>query len=450
MFGRVDTRSTDTAVAAFADRWGTSGLTVPAASYLQLPNPRLALANAPVGTAEPVAPALAIASASVSAAADAVTSEPAPAETTFVLASASTIEMSDGKGPVLDSVTTPAPASRGKLVSLFRPAAPDEKEDLKPAPRLVELVDECLVLETCIDEYLFALYERTPKIDTNKLVERYKATIKRKGKTRTVTKTRTKYVTGDFTWKDPIAAQRRGMSLKQYVIGGMDRAFKLQLFRAMRTADAAGHMPGITSAFRDDYRQAIAVGTKAAADSSFHGGSRRGGYGHGMAVDVVSVKGDNRAQRWVSTSEFWKWIDQNERELGVGRPYLHRDPPHVVPIDGKEFIAKRGGRSATKVATLGGKKARTAKADKKIAATKRHAKIAQAVKPEAKPQARSAPAVKPEPKAAKAAPAVKPQPKAAKVEPKKRQVGASTEPTTRAKPTKSKVSALQDRTTVQR
>ena len=439
MFGRVDTRSTDTAVAAFADRWGTSGLTVPAASYLQLPNPRLALANAPVGTAEPVAPALAIASASVSAAADAVTSEPAPAETTFVLASASTIEMSDGKGPVLDSVTTPAPASRGKLVSLLRPAAPDEKEDLKPAPRLVELVDECLVLETCIDEYLFALYERTPKIDTNKLVERYKATIKRKGKTRTVTKTRTKYVTGDFTWKDPIAAQRRGMSLKQYVIGGMDRAFKLQLFRAMRAMDAAGHMPGITSAFRDDYRQAIAVGTKAAADSSFHGGSRRGGYGHGLAVDLVSVKGDTRAQRWVSTSELWKWIDQNERELGVGRPYLHRDPPHVVPINGKEFIAKRGGRPAMKVATLGGKKVRTAKADKKIAAAKRHAKIAQAVKPEAKPQ----PAAKP-------APAVKPQPKAAKVEAKKRQVGASNEPTTRAKPAKSKVSALQDRTTVQR
>ncbi len=50
-------------------------------------------------------------------------------------------------------------------------------------------------------------------------------------------------------------------------------------------------MPGITSAFRDDYRQSIASGRKAASDSSYHGGSRRGGYGHGIAADLVSVKG---------------------------------------------------------------------------------------------------------------------------------------------------------------
>src|SRR6059058_3585147 len=99
------------------------------------------------------------------------------------------------------------------------------------------------------------------------------------GKTRTVTKTITKYVVADFTWKDPIAAQRAGMSLKHYVIGGMDRSFKRKLFRALRTMDDAGFMPGITSAFRDDYRQSIASGNKAASDSSFHGGSLRGGYG---------------------------------------------------------------------------------------------------------------------------------------------------------------------------
>ena len=32
-------------------------------------------------------------------------------------------------------------------------------------------------------------------------------------------------------------------------------------------------MPGITSAFRDDYRQAIASGNKAASDSSFMAGA---------------------------------------------------------------------------------------------------------------------------------------------------------------------------------
>ena len=32
-------------------------------------------------------------------------------------------------------------------------------------------------------------------------------------------------MTQDFGWKDPIAAQKAGMSLKDYVIGGMDPGF---------------------------------------------------------------------------------------------------------------------------------------------------------------------------------------------------------------------------------
>jgi hypothetical protein len=155
-----------------------------------------------------------------------------------------------------------------------------------------------------------------------------------------------KYVVGDFTWKDPMAAQRAGVSLKDYVIGGMDRGFKLKLYHALRAMDDAGLMPGITSAFRDDYRQSIALGNKAASDSSYHGGSRRGGYGHGLAADLVSVKGGTRLERFASTVELWKWIDARENELGIGRPYLDRDPPHVGPIDGNEFAAKRGGARA--------------------------------------------------------------------------------------------------------
>ena len=224
-------------------------------------------------------------------------------------------------------------------------------EHLPPVAPRVETLDECLVFEICIDEYLWSLYERTPKVDTNKVTERIKTTIKAKGKTRTVTKTITKYVVGDFTWKDPIAAQRVGMSLKDYVIGGMDRRFKLKLFWALRAADDAGLMPGITSAFRDDYRQSIATGNKAASDSSYHGGSRRGGYGHGLAVDLVSVKGETRMQRFASSEELWKWIDAHEKEFGIGRPYLDRDPPHVTPIDGKEYAAKRG-RPAVRKAGL--------------------------------------------------------------------------------------------------
>jgi hypothetical protein len=209
--------------------------------------------------------------------------------------------------------------------------------------------DECLGVDACVDEYLFALYQRAPKLDTIKVPERIKVTVKKKGKLHTVTKIVTRLVDQDFAWKDPKAADRVGMSLMDYVIGGMDRGFKLKLYQAMRVMDAAGMQPGITSAFRDDYRQAIATGKKAASDSSYHGGSRRGGYGYGMAADVVSVKGETRMERYRSTEEMWKWIDAHEKELGIGRPYLNRDPPHVGPTDGKEFADKRG---LTKVASL--------------------------------------------------------------------------------------------------
>ena len=287
-----------------------------ASSHLKLREPAVAHAAVPDGGAATVDPAL--------------------REIASVPAGVSAAEVPVVEAPLPDSRAAP----HVQLVSLFRPDS--AKEYPQPAARPVETLDECLVVEICIDEYLWSLYERTPKVDTNKVTERIKTTVKRKGKTRTVTKTITKYVVADFTWKDPIAAQRAGMSLKDYVIGGMDRGFRLKLFRALRTMDDAGFMPGITSAFRDDYRQAIATGNKAASDSSFHGGSRRGGYGHGLAVDLVSVKGETRMQRFASSEELWKWIDAHEKELGIGRPYLDRDPPHVAPIDGKEYAAKRG------------------------------------------------------------------------------------------------------------
>jgi hypothetical protein len=117
----------------------------------------------------------------------------------------------------------------------------------------------------------------------------------------------------------------------------VDRDFKLRLFQLLHAADAAGLSPGITSAFRDDYRQEIASGLKAASNRSYHGGSLRGGYGHGLAADVVSVNGANRAQRWTSTEKLWRWIDEHGKEFGIGRPYLDRDPPHIAPIDGEEY-----------------------------------------------------------------------------------------------------------------
>jgi hypothetical protein len=240
-----------------------------------------------------------------------------------------------------DAMANPNPSERRLQLASVSPFDP-AKEYPGTAVPPVENPKDCLGIETCIDEYLWSLYERTHKVDTNKVSERIKVTVKKNGKTRTVMKTTTKYVVADFTWKDPAAAQRIGMPLSQYVIGGMDRGFKLKLYRALRAMEDAGLMPGITSAFRDDYRQTIASGNKAASDSSYHGGSRRGGYGHGLAADLVSVKGETRLERFGASEELWKWIDAHEKELGIARPYLDRDPPHVAPIDGKEFADKRG------------------------------------------------------------------------------------------------------------
>jgi len=216
----------------------------------------------------------------------------------------------------------------------------------READSSVGTADECLGAETCIDQYLWSVYQRAPKLDTIKVAEQIKVTVKKKGKTQTVTKTIMKLVDEDFTWKDPKAAQNAGMSLMDYVIGGMDRTFKLRLYHALRAMDDAGLSPGMTSGFRDDYRQSLASGNKAANDSSYHGGSRRGGYGHGLAADLVSVKGETRAQRWISSENLWKWIDAHGKEFGIGRPYLDKDAPHVAPIDGKEYADKRGRANA--------------------------------------------------------------------------------------------------------
>jgi hypothetical protein len=218
--------------------------------------------------------------------------------------------------------------------------------------------DECLAREICIDEYLWSLYQRAPKEDTIKVVERRQVTVKVDGKARTVIKEFTTLVDEDFTWKDPKAAEKAGMSLKEYVIGGMDREFKLKLYHALRAMDDAGLSPGITSAFRDDYRQSLASGLKAATNRSYHGGSLRGGYGHGLAADLVSVKGETRAERFTSSEHLWKWIDLHGKEFGIGRPYLDKDPAHVAPIDGKEYADHRRGantqhaRSETKTRNL--------------------------------------------------------------------------------------------------
>lgn len=207
--------------------------------------------------------------------------------------------------------------------------------------REIDRVDECIDATPCIDRYLWSLYERTTKIDTVRVPQQVNVAVKRKGRIRMITRTISKFVEENFAWKDPDAARKAGMSPQDYVIGGMEPAFRVKLYHALRRLDDAGLMPGITSAFRDDYRQTIASGQKARSDRSFHGGSARGGYGHGLAADVVSVKGATHAERLASSDVMWHWIDTHEKELGIGRPYLDRDAPHVGPLDGSEYISRR-------------------------------------------------------------------------------------------------------------
>ena len=283
-------------------------------------------------SAEPFASAQVTAVREDAASNPGVAADSAPVEPASVLAArpATGVATVENASPVAPSeqITT---ASESHLVQA-------EKEGVSS----IEIFDECLVPEICIDRYLWALYERAPKVDTAKVVEEIKETVEKNGKPKTITKKVTRYVDQDFTWKDPKAAERASMPLQDYVIGGMDRNFKLKLYRALRALDDAGLSPGITSGFRDDYRQSLASGLKASSNSSYHGGSLRGGYGHGLAADVVSVKGETRSERYRASEELWKWIDAHGAEFGIGRPYLDFDPAHIAPIDGKEYAAKRG------------------------------------------------------------------------------------------------------------
>jgi hypothetical protein len=237
-----------------------------------------------------------------------------------------------------DSTTTnPAAASPAEMShgeTSYGKTSPVEE---KPA----DGSDACAADQACVDDYLWSLYERTPKLDTVKEPQQTKVTVKRKGKTTTLMKTVAKLVGEDFAWKDPKAADVAGIALKDFVIGGMDPGFQVTLYRALRMLDAAGFKPGIMCAFRDDYRQSIASGLKAQNDRSYHGGSFRGGYGHGLAADIVSIRGETRMERLESTGQMWDFIDRHEKELGIGRPYLDRDPPHVGPIDGQEYADHR-------------------------------------------------------------------------------------------------------------
>ena len=186
------------------------------------------------------------------------TPDPVRNEAKEAACSVEVADMASGSSALPDRHPMSRPAALSVLFVAVSSADPVQNA-ARPAVNS-EALDACLNSDVCIDQYLWSLYERTPKVDTIKVEERIRVKVKNKGKTRTVVKTLIKYITEDFGWKDPIAAQKAGMSLKDYVIGGMDRGFKRKLHDALRAVDDAGFSPGITSGFRGNYRQELASG----------------------------------------------------------------------------------------------------------------------------------------------------------------------------------------------
>jgi hypothetical protein len=139
---------------------------------------------------------------------------------------------------------------------------------------------------------------------------------------------------GDFTWKDPAAAEHFGLPLDRYVIGGMDPDFRELIYAAGRSMDAAGIKWSILSAFRDNWRQQIASGFKASTERSCHGGSRAvGGYGHGRCIDLWTAEGP--------VDPLFAWIDRAGRKFGLLRPMPSADPAHVGTVGDWRAIAYR-------------------------------------------------------------------------------------------------------------
>jgi hypothetical protein len=162
-------------------------------------------------------------------------------------------------------------------------------------PRLSRAIEGSVMDE--VDQYLWVVYGRSPTKQDS---------------------------TGDFTWKDAAAAAHLGMSLKTYVIGGMDPDLRELLYHAGLAMDAARIHWTILSAFRDDYRQSLASGLKAHTNNSLHGGSAAtGGYGHGCAVDIKDADGNS--------DTVWYWLDKNRAKIGLQRLLPRADPAHVQP-----------------------------------------------------------------------------------------------------------------------
>jgi hypothetical protein len=80
--------------------------------------------------------------------------------------------------PIQDHSSIPVRANKDSVGALHTSAM--EKADTSETDLVTS--DECFVPEICIDQYLWMLYQRTPKLDTIKEVNEHKVTKKRTAK----------------------------------------------------------------------------------------------------------------------------------------------------------------------------------------------------------------------------------------------------------------------------
>jgi len=144
------------------------------------------LADAPQVTAMGNA---AVANDDVATAAESVTATGAPA-------------VSDEPKSIVDAAlpdSSQMPPHELPPVQVATASAPDPGPvDVKEAVNSAEILDECLIADGCIDRYLWALYQRTPKEGIIKVHEHRKVTVKKKGKRVTVTKSFIRLLDEDF------------------------------------------------------------------------------------------------------------------------------------------------------------------------------------------------------------------------------------------------------------
>src|SRR5262249_12905299 len=166
----------------------------------------------PQASAPQAAAPLVIAMASVPDADVAPAAEPIPA------IPPGTAERIDDAQPVVEAALPDeaAPPSAEERAAEEEVPTPADPVKVEIAASSTEIFDECPVAEVCIDRYLWVLYQRTPKVDTVKVTDKKKVTVKKGGKTRTVTKTTTRLVTENFAWKGPKAAEKIRMQWQGY------------------------------------------------------------------------------------------------------------------------------------------------------------------------------------------------------------------------------------------